>query len=82
MLFRSIPARLSRAEWSGSQQLLWLESAAGLLRMIWPSLSPPPERLQVGWAEEDALAFQVPGGERLPRCEPAWSRDLIRSFQE
>jgi multiple sugar transport system ATP-binding protein len=74
------PARVLRAEWSGNQQVLWLESGAGLLRMLWPAQSPPPERLQVGWAPEAVLAFHAQGGERLPRCEPAWSRDLIRSL--
>jgi multiple sugar transport system ATP-binding protein len=77
-----IPARLARAEWNGNQQVLWLESAAGLLRMLWPALTPAPERLEVGWAEEDVLAFAAHGGERLPRCEPGWSGDLIRSLQD
>ena len=77
-----IPVRLLRAEWSGSQQVLWLESAAGLLRMLWPVSSVPPDRLEVAWAPEQALAFEERGGGRLPLCEPAWSHDLIRSLQE
>ena len=77
-----LPARLARAEWSSCQQVLWLESAAGLLRMLWPAQTAPPEQLQVGWAAADALAFEASGGERLPRCEPGWSRDLISSLQE
>jgi multiple sugar transport system ATP-binding protein len=77
-----IPVRLSRAEWSGSQQVLWLESAAGLLRMVWPALTPPPERLQVGWAVDDTLAFEAHTGERLPGCEPEWRDALIRSLQD
>ena len=77
-----LPARLVRAEWSSSQQVLWLESAAGPLRMAWPPLEPPPERLQLAWNPSDALAFQAPTGERLPHADPAWSRDLVRSLQE
>ena len=77
-----IPARVLRAEWSGSQQVLWLESEAGLLRMLWPVNSVAPERLQVGWAPEEALAFEERSGERVPRCEPSWSRDLIKSLEE
>lgn len=77
-----VPVRLLRAEWSASQQVLWLESGAGLLRMLWPVNSVPPERLEVGWAAEDALAFAERSGERLACCEPSWTRDLIRSLQE
>ena len=77
-----IPARLLRAEWSGPQQVLWLESAAGLLRMLWSPTSLPPEQLLVGWADDDALAFDERSGERLPSCEPLWNRDLIRSLQQ
>jgi len=77
-----IPAKVLRAEWSGSQQVLWLESGAGLLRMLWPVNSVAPQRLEVGWAAEEALAFEERSGQRLPRCEPSWSHDLIRSLQE
>lgn len=76
------PAQLLRAEWSGTQQVLWLESAAGLLRMLWPAATTPPSGLRVGWHPDDALAFEERTGLRLPCCEPAWSRDLIRSLQQ
>jgi len=76
------PAQLLRAEWSGSQQVLWLESAAGLLRMLWPATPNPPSLLRVQWHPDDALAFDERTGERLPQTEPAWSRDLIRSLQQ
>lgn len=76
-----LPARLLRAEWSGSQQVLWLESGAGLLRMLWPSADKPPDLLQVGWSAEDSLAFDQWSGVRLLRCESSWTRDLIRSLQ-
>jgi multiple sugar transport system ATP-binding protein len=76
------PTQLLRAEWSGSQQLLWLESAAGLLRMLWPTGTTPPSELRVGWNPDDALAFDERSGARLPCCESAWSRDLIRSLKQ
>lgn len=76
------PAKLLRAEWSGSQQVLWLESAAGLLRMLWPAATTPPAEFRVGWNPDDALAFDERTGVRLPCCESAWSRDLIRSLQQ
>jgi multiple sugar transport system ATP-binding protein len=76
-----LPARLLRAEWSGSQQVLWLESEAGLLRMLWPSADTPPDLLQVGWSAEDSLAFDQWSGVRLLRCEPSWTRDLISLLQ-
>jgi multiple sugar transport system ATP-binding protein len=77
-----VPVRVVRAEWSGSQQVLWLDGAAGLLRMLWPAEAPPPERLEVAWAPEVALAFEASGGARLRPCEPAWTRDLIRFLQQ
>ena len=77
-----LPVRVARAEWSGNQQVLWLESTAGLLRMLWPADSPLPQQLEVGWAPEAALAFEASSGQRLPRCELAWNRDLIRFLQQ
>jgi multiple sugar transport system ATP-binding protein len=77
-----LPVRVARAEWSSSQQVLWLESAAGLLRMLWPAQTPPPDHLQVAWNPNDALAFQASSGERLPHVDPSWNRDLIMSLQQ
>jgi hypothetical protein len=63
--------------------VLWLESrGAGLLRMFWPAALSAPSELRVGWHPEDALAFDERTGARLQRCEPGWSRDLIRSMQK
>lgn len=73
--------RVLRAEWNGSQQVLWLDSPAGLLRMLWPAARTPPAHLLVGWNPEDALAFDERTGQRLHSCEPAWSHDLIRSLE-
>lgn len=77
-----VPVRLLRSEWTGAQQVLWLESAAGLLRMLWPAAGTPPQELEVGWPREEALAFEARTGIRLPVCEPAWSGDLIRFLQQ
>ncbi len=77
-----LPARTVRSEWSGSQQVLWLDTSAGFLRLLWPATSAPPDHLQVGWAPEHALAFEATSGTRLLHPDPAWSDDLIRSFQQ
>jgi multiple sugar transport system ATP-binding protein len=76
-----LAGRVVRAEWSGNQQVVWLDTSAGLLRLLWPATSAPPEHLQVRWAPEHTLAFEASSGNRLPRPDPAWSDDLIRSLQ-
>ena len=60
-----LPARLQRREWWGSQQLLWLETARGELRMLLAAQSELGEALQVGWNVADELWFDAAGGERL-----------------
>jgi len=76
-----LPARLVRAEWNGPQQVLWLDTAAGLLRLLWPSTSAPPDVLQVGWDPNHTLAFEASSGNRLPRPDPGWIGDLIKFLQ-
>ncbi|MBM5815955.1 MAG: ABC transporter ATP-binding protein [Cyanobacteria bacterium K_Offshore_surface_m2_239] len=76
-----LPARVVRAEWNGPQQVLWLDTAAGLLRLLWPASSAPPDTLRVDWDPEHTLAFEASGGDRLPRPDPAWNGDLIRFLQ-
>jgi multiple sugar transport system ATP-binding protein len=76
-----LAGRVVRAEWSGNQQVVWLDTSAGLLRLLWPATSAPPEHLQVRWAPEHTLAFEASSGNLLPRPDPAWSDDLIRSLQ-
>lgn len=58
-------ARVLRREWWGSQQLLWLESASGELRMLLPAHQEVPERLQVGWQRRHELWFEEGSGARL-----------------
>jgi multiple sugar transport system ATP-binding protein len=77
-----LPVRLARVEWSGNQQVLWLESAAGLLRLLWPGQSPPPDLPMVGWKAEHALVFDASSGVRLPSPDPVWIDDLIRFLQK
>jgi multiple sugar transport system ATP-binding protein len=58
-------ARPQRREWWGSQQLLWLESEQGILRMLLPAEAPCPEDLRVGWERRHELWFAAEGGGRL-----------------
>jgi multiple sugar transport system ATP-binding protein len=60
-----LPARLQRREWWGSQQLLWLETPRGELRMLLGAQIELGEGLQVGWNLDDELWFDAAGGERL-----------------
>ena len=60
-----LPARLQRREWWGSQQLLWLETPRGELRMLLGAQVELGEGLQVGWNLADELWFDAAGGERL-----------------
>jgi multiple sugar transport system ATP-binding protein len=60
-----LAVRLLRREWWGSQQLLWLESAQGTLRMLLPAELACSEALRVGWERHHELWFDAAGGERL-----------------
>jgi multiple sugar transport system ATP-binding protein len=60
-----LPARLLRREWWGAQQLCWLESGRGSLRMLLPAQQELPEDLQLGWSRRDELWFDATSGERL-----------------
>jgi multiple sugar transport system ATP-binding protein len=60
-----LEARLQRREWWGSQQLLWLETPRGPLRMLLAGETPVPEPLRLCWRREDELWFGTRGGERL-----------------
>ena len=60
-----IAARLQRREWWGNQQLLWLETAQGDLRMLVAADQSLPEQLQLGWRPEHELWFDSHSGERL-----------------
>jgi multiple sugar transport system ATP-binding protein len=59
-----LPARLLRREWWGAQQLCWLETGRGALRMLLPAQQELPEDLQLGWNRRDELWFAA-SGERI-----------------
>lgn len=59
-----MPARLLRREWWGSQQLCWLETARGELRMLLPAQQELPPDLHLVWNRSDELWFSS-SGERL-----------------
>jgi len=61
-----IPARLQRREWWGNQQLLWLESSVGELRMLVAADLEMPAKLEVGWRQQRELWFDTLSGARLP----------------
>jgi multiple sugar transport system ATP-binding protein len=65
VLHGGIAARLQRREWWGNQQLLWLETAQGDLRMLVAADQSLPEQLQLGWRPEHELWFDSHSGERL-----------------
>lgn len=60
-----LPARVRRREWWGAQQLLWLDTPRGELRMLLSAQEPVGAELQVGWNAADALWFHAASGERL-----------------
>jgi len=66
-----LAARPLRREWWGSQQLLWLESERGPLRMLLGADSPMPENLRVGWERRHELWFDASTGVRLAPLEAA-----------
>ncbi len=65
VLHGGIAARLQRREWWGNQQLLWLESGRGDLRLLGAADLELPEDLQLGWRPEHELWFDSHSGERL-----------------
>ncbi|MFM7085660.1 MAG: ABC transporter ATP-binding protein [Cyanobium sp.] len=54
-------ARIQRREWWGAQQLLWLETERGELRMLLPASRELPSELQVSWSAGDGLRFGADG---------------------
>jgi multiple sugar transport system ATP-binding protein len=61
-----LAAHVVRREWWGHQQLLWLESSHGSLRMLLPAGAVPPEPLRLNWSRSDELWFHAGSGDRLP----------------
>jgi multiple sugar transport system ATP-binding protein len=60
-----LAARLLRREWWGHQQLLWLESERGPLRILLPAETPWPESGLIGWQRRHELWFDAASGERI-----------------
>tara|TARA_B100001939_G_scaffold345597_1_gene362516 strand:- start:797 stop:1783 length:987 start_codon:yes stop_codon:yes gene_type:complete len=62
-----LPVKLRSREWLGHQQLLWLDSERGPLRMLVPSQWQPTPDLQVDWDRSHELWFAASSGERIRR---------------
>ena len=62
-----LEARVLNREWLGTQQLFWLDTARGPLRMLKAADWHPPERLQLHWRPQDELWFDATSGERQAR---------------
>ncbi len=65
-----LAARLLRREWWGHQQLLWLESERGPLRMLLAADSNWPESGGIGWQRRHELWFDASSGERISAAQP------------
>lgn len=60
-----LPAKLRRSEWWGAQQLLWLDTPRGELRLLLEARTEIGDGLQLGWSASDELWFDAASGERL-----------------
>ncbi len=60
-----LAARLLRREWWGHQQLLWLDSRWGPLRVLCDPELPLPAEPRVGWQRQHELWFDPLSGARL-----------------
>ena len=60
-----VPARLLRREWWGHQQLLWLETDRGTLRLLTAASTPTPREPRLSWQPQHELWFDPENGERL-----------------
>jgi len=60
-----LAATLVRREWWGHQQLLWLESPRGPLKMLLDENGVLPDPLRLRWRTSDELWFDAASGERL-----------------
>jgi multiple sugar transport system ATP-binding protein len=60
-----LPAKVMRREWWGHQQLLWLDSPRGPLRMLLGQNGELSDPLRLRWRSADELWFDAASGERL-----------------
>jgi multiple sugar transport system ATP-binding protein len=60
-----VPATVLRREWWGAQQLFWLQSGLGELRLLLPADAQLPDPLRIRWNGSDELWFSTSSGERL-----------------
>jgi multiple sugar transport system ATP-binding protein len=61
----AVAARLLRREWWGHQQLLWLDSQWGTLRVLTAPETPTPRELRLSWQRQHELWFDPQSGARL-----------------
>ncbi|WP_411871841.1 ABC transporter ATP-binding protein [Vulcanococcus limneticus] len=59
-----LPVQLRQREWLGAQQLLWLESSRGPLKLLCGADQTLEEPLEVSWRVDRELWFDASSGER------------------
>jgi len=67
-----VEARLLRREWWGHQQLLWLDSRWGPMRVLCAAEAPLPAEPRLGWKRQHELWFDPLSGARLHGQGPVW----------
>ncbi len=61
----AVAARLLRREWWGHQQLLWLQTQWGALRVLTAPEAPTPPEPRLSWRRQHELWFDPDSGARL-----------------
>jgi len=61
----AVAARLQRREWWGHQQLLWLDTPWGTVRVLTAPETPLPTEPRLSWQRQHELWFDPRSGERL-----------------
>jgi multiple sugar transport system ATP-binding protein len=61
----AVAARLLRREWWGHQQLLWLQTQWGALRVLTAPEAPTPPEPRLSWQRQHELWFDPGSGARL-----------------
>ena len=61
-----VAARLLRREWWGHQQLLWLQTQWGALRVLTTAEAPMHPEPRLSWERQHELWFDAQSGARLP----------------